>query len=213
MLARIHSILLLVLFALAGLPAQTETDQQTLLRDLDTYRRVTMQLDYDSLLGFMPPKMLDMIPAEQLKVQLQQAFDNDELYITLDSMRYGAVPPAQKAGDFLCALVPYSGQMEMHFKENRDAAFLEIMVPLLNQQFGEGVTQIAGQDSSLYLKIALPSKNLIAFKGAGFDSWKFIEDKRSPDTPDGGREMMMLNMFVPEAVLAATKPNPSPEKK
>lgn len=205
MLVRFNSILLLAALSLSGLSAQSKQDNLDLQRDLETYRRVTLQLDYDSLLGFMPPKMLDMIPAEQLKMQLEQAFDNDDLYIKLDSMRYGAVPAVKKAGDYLCAIIPYSGHMEMHFKESRDSAFMNMMVPMLAAQFGEGTIHLMGADTSLYLSIALQEKNLIAFKSKEFTSWKFIEDKRGPDTEADSQEMMMLTMFVPEEVLAETK--------
>jgi hypothetical protein len=205
MLFRLKAILFLFVLALPVLSAQSKKDKRDLLRDLETYKRVTMQLDVDSLLEFMPPKMLDMIPPEQLKQQLEQAFDNDELYMVFDRMTYGEITKIKKAGDYLCALVPYNGHMQMHFKETRDSAFLEMMVPMLEAQFAEGAIQIMGADTSLYLSIEMQQKNMIAFKKDGFNSWKMIEDKRSTNPTEGDPQMMMIKMFVPAEVLDATQ--------
>ena len=79
MLIRLNSTLLLLALALIPLCAQSKQDKRELERDLQTYRRVSMRMDADSLMLFMPPKMLDMIPREQLKTQIEQAFANEEV--------------------------------------------------------------------------------------------------------------------------------------
>ncbi|TNE69576.1 MAG: hypothetical protein EP344_00335 [Bacteroidetes bacterium] len=194
-----------LLLCSALLQGQSAQDRTNLQRDLETYRRATMNLEYDSLLSFMPPKLLALAPPEQLKAQIEGAFDNEMLYMVLDSMVYGEVPPVSKTGDYLYALVSYTGHMQMHFKQERDSAFLNMMVPALEAQFSKGSVTIMEADDKNFLSIDLQQKNLIAFKASDFDTWKFIEDKRSPGTEETDSQMMLLNMVVPAEILDATK--------
>lgn len=203
---RIKPVLFLFLLAITGLQAQSDQDKLDLQHDLEVYKQVSMQMDIDSLLTFMPPRMLTLVPKEQLKTQLAQAFDNEELYMVFDTMTIGAFSDIKKANEYLCTLVPYSGKMEMHFKEAKDSLFLELMIPMLEGQFAEGAIQIQnGTEDELFLSIDLQQKNMIAFKKEGFSSWKFIEDKRGPGVDPNDQQMMMIKMFVPAVVLDATQ--------
>ncbi len=206
MLNRLTALLLLILSGLAPLRAQSEQDLLELRQDLETYRRASMNLSYDTMLSFMPPQMLAMIPKESLKEQIEQAFENEALYMVFDSMEYGQIPPLRRAGDYRCAIIPYTGHMQMHFKEERDSSFLSLMISMLEAQFSEGAIRQVETDSSRYLSIDLRDKSFIAFKKDGFDSWKFIEDKRGSDTPENDRQLQFQNMIVPAEVLDATQP-------
>ncbi|MBK6929554.1 MAG: hypothetical protein IPH12_01330 [Saprospirales bacterium] len=197
-------VLLLCCYAPAAY-SQSKQDNADLQRDLATYRRATLRLDYDTLLAFMPPQLLELAPKEQLRAQLEQAFNNDELYMVFDSMAYGQVPPVAKTGEYLYAVVPYTGHMQMHFKTPRDSAFMERMVSMLENEFRTGKLQQESTGSSRYITITMHDKHLLAFKTPAFDSWKFIEDKRGPEAPEDSQDMMLIKMIVPAEVLDATE--------
>ena len=176
-------------------------DSLDMRRDMDAYYRVTLSLDYDSLLHFMPPATFDIAPKESIKEQLKEAFESEDIKIRFESFQYGQPSPVGKTGEHLYALLPYDAAMTMILSES-DSTTLGMIFFAMQLQFGSGNVE-QKPNNSLYIKT--PGKRMIAIKSPGHDSWKFIEDKRSSDLPGDSQTQELVDMVIPKEVLDATK--------
>lgn len=197
----IHLIFLLLLLA-ASAGAQTKQDSLDLLRDMDTYQRVSLRIDYDSLLYFMPPETFDIVPKEDIKEQLRSAFESDRIKITFEDFKYLPLYKFGKTGDHLYAIVPYDAAITMTLADTSDTATVGMILMAMKVQFGStNVTQ--NPDKSMLIKT--PGKHMIAVKSPGYSSWKFIEDKRESGAPGDDEVQEFIDMVLPKEVLEATK--------
>jgi hypothetical protein len=190
---------ILLLFATAAC-AQTRQDSLDMRRDMDAYYRVTLRLDYDSLLYFMPPATFDIAPKESIKEQLKEAFESEDIKIRFDAFQYGQPSSVGKTGEHLYALLPYDAAMTMVLADS-DTTMIGMVFYAMQLQFGSGNVE-KKPDNSLYIKT--PNKRMIAIKSPGHDSWKFIEDKRSSDLPGDSQTQQLVDMVIPKEVLDAT---------
>ena len=198
----IHLIFLLLLLATSSAGAQTRQDSLDLIRDLDIYRRISLRIDYDSLMFFMPPETFNIVPKEDLKEQLRSAFENEMLAIRFESFEYKPVSRVGKAGEHLFATVPYDAAMTMILADTSEAATVGMILMAMKVQFGsDNVTQ--NPDKSMLIKT--PEKQMIAIKSPNHNSWKFIEDKRVGGAPGDEEVQQFIDMVLPKEVLEATK--------
>lgn len=197
----IHLAFLLVLLA-ASAGAQTRQDSLDLLKDLDTYQRVSLRLDYDSLLYFMPPETFDIVTKEDIEGQLRAAFESDRIAIRFESFKFNTIPYVGKTGNHLYATVPYEAAITMTLADTSDAATVGMILMAMKVQFGSAnVTQ--QPDKSMLIKT--PDKQMIAVKSPGYTSWKFIEDKRKTPAPGDEEIQEFIDMVLPKEVLEATR--------
>jgi hypothetical protein len=194
--------LALLLAVLRPAAAQTRQDSLDLARDVDSYMRISMKIDYDSLLYFMPPAMFDMVPKDVLNAQLRSAFENDVVKITLED--FVVKPPfvVGKAGEHLYSTVGYEGSMTMRLLGEPDSTASGMVYLAMGMQFGMDNVQ-KRPDGTLHIR--MPGKRMIAIKSPGFDSWKFIEDKRKSTAPGDEATQDLVNEVLPAEVLEATK--------
>lgn len=192
-----HLILYCSLFLLTtAVNAQSKKElSASLASALQTYQRVTLKPDLDSTLGFMPPKMFDIVPRDSMLAMMTNAMDNEHMRLEMTGMRYKGTPKIKKAGQYHWALVSYDGDMLMHMKG--ESAFNNVMTTMMKGQFGkENVQEIDPKT----LKVLLVNKTMIVFKDAAAPAWSFIEDKRK-----SGNKMqaVLYESVVPEEVRKA----------
>ena len=174
----LSQIALLLLIATAA-AAQSKQDSLDMRQDMAQYYSATLNLQYDSLLYFMPPATFDIAPKESIKEQLKEAFESEEIKIRFVFFQYGLPTSVGKTGDHLYALIPYDAAMTMTMTDS-DTTMLGMVFYAMGLQFGsENVER--KPDNSLYIKT--PNKRMLAIKSPGHDSWKFIEDKRNSNLP------------------------------
>ncbi len=193
-------IALLLLIATAA-AAQSKQDSLDMRQDMAQYYSATLNLQYDSLLYFMPPATFDIAPKESIKEQLKEAFESEEIKIRFVFFQYGLPTSVGKTGDHLYALIPYDAAMTMTMTDS-DTTMLGMVFYAMGLQFGsENVER--KPDNSLYIKT--PNKRMLAIKSPGHDSWKFIEDKRNSNLPGDEQTQQLVDMVIPKEVLDATK--------
>ncbi len=190
----------LLLVTAAG--AQTKQDSLDLRRDMESYKRVSLNLHYDSLLFFMPPATFELAPKEAIKEQLQSAFENEVINIGFEKFDYQKPTSVGKAGEHLYALIPYDAALTMTAVDTSDAATNGMIFMAMQTQFGSANVKKM-PNKSLY--ITTPNKRMIAIKSPGHTSWKFIEDKRGGNLPGDEQTQGMVDMVIPKEVLDATK--------
>ena len=198
-----HLVLCFTAFLMfcVGLQAQSKKElESTLQRDLASYRKHTLALDFDSSLQFMPPKMFDLIPKDSLKVTMMNAMNNE--YMSIQMTGFDLDPKQKmkikKAGDYHWTYVPYTGSMRMVLKG--DESFTKILVPIMKSQFGSENVQMQGDS---IMDIRMKNKKLLAFKDSASATWSLIEDKRSEKGREGERQKMFFTTIMPEEVLKA----------
>lgn len=190
-------LLLLLLCSLSTSFAQSKREQKAMLqRDLDIYRRVSLQLDFDSIFQFMPPAMFEIVPQDSLKAMMRKTMENDDLTMDFTRFEYKGKPKVKQTGEYFYSIVPYDGGMDIRLKKSADEQFMKIMLTVMKQRFGRENVQSEG-DSLLH--ITMRNKNLVAFKTADAPIWYFVEDKRAAkDDPN-----TLMGLIVPEAVMDA----------
>lgn len=187
--------------AFSSLQAQSKKElSKQLSQNLETYRRYSLALNFDSSLLFMPPKMFEVIPLDTLKETMLQAMDNEYMTIHMTGFSFDtkSKPKIKKAGKYHWAYVKYQGSMQLVLKG--EESFKKLLVPIMKGQFGEDNVQMEGEST---MNIALKGKQLIAFKDPDASIWSIIEDKRVEKGPEGERQKMLLKLVLPEEVLKA----------
>jgi di/tricarboxylate transporter len=75
--------------------AQKSTDPLLDTR-LQDYLSFTRQLNFDKAMDYMHPRLFAIVPKDQLIQSMVQAFSNEEIKITFDSMAIASVSPIYK---------------------------------------------------------------------------------------------------------------------
>lgn len=192
---------LLILFTLSSLQAQSKKQlKQSLLTDLEDYRRFTLDMNFDSSFKFMSPKMFGIVPFDTLKETMLQSMDNEYMTIALTGLDYTAPKKVKviKAGEYYWAMVPYTGSMRMELKGEPE--FKKLLIPIMKSQFGSENVKMEGESTML---LTLKDKTLIAFKEPGAPNWYLLEDKRKEKGGDAVMQYMIYETVVPEEVRKA----------
>lgn len=184
-------------FFISTVNSQTLRDSLDLRRDLDSYQRVSMKLDIDSILAFMPPKMFTIAPKNRIKESLESTFINEDFTMGFDTLAYGAMLPLVKIGNQFCTMVNYNIRMSITFSGKPDSALVNILTEVFSEEYGADNVQIDPKNSAR-LNIKSPDKKMFALKEPGWDSWKFLEDTRA-DADSNQRKIM--DMVIPKEVL------------
>lgn len=196
---------LLIFFTLSSLQAQSKKQlSQSLLRDLEDYRRFTLAMNFDSSFKYMSPKMFGIVPFDTLKETMLQSMDNEYMKIALTGMDYTAPKKVKvkKAGEYYWAMVPYTGSMRMELKGEPE--FKKLLIPIMKSQFGSENVKMEGESTML---LTLKNKTLIAFKEPGAKRWYMLEDKRKEKGNDASMQKMIYETVVPEEVRKAIDGN------
>ena len=189
------------LLIIQSIQAQSKRELSAMLsRDLQDYKRYTLELNLDSSLRFMPPKMFEIVPFDTLKASMVQAMDNEYMQVQMTKFDFDPKkkPKILKAGAYFWAYVAYTGSMRLTLKGEDE--FKKILIPILKQQFGAENVQMEGESM---MNILMKNKELIAFKDPALPNWSLIEDKRGDKGPEGEQQKALFSAIMPAEVLNA----------
>jgi hypothetical protein len=179
--------------------AQSKKELSNMLsRDLQTYQRATLSMNYDTIFYFMPSGMFDLIPQDSLRAVMSNAMDNEYFTIKMTGFVVKGKPKIKKAQNYSWAFVPHEGRMTFQFKEAD--AMSKMMVTMMKSQFGSENVKELSADA---MEITLKDKQMIAYKEPGLDHWTFLEDKRKEKGKDSALQREIYQTVVPEAVRKA----------
>lgn len=186
-------------FCLAAfsLNAQTLGDSLELRRNLETYVRVSQALEYDSIVGFMPPKMFTLISRNDLTEVIKSAFETEEFKMGFGGMRLLDVQPLVNGSNRLFTMVGYEMHMSITFASEQDTSFITIIKEVFEAQYGKDNVRPDAENPAR-LNIFVPDKKMFALREPDWDSWKFFEDKRNQSDEQGET---VIKMVIPQEVL------------
>lgn len=151
-------------------------------QDTSLHARLTRFMDasklknIDTVLQYTYPKLFSLAPAEQMKEVMEQAFDNEEIHMEMDSLQLGKVYPQITTDSGKYVKADYSMVIRMKLKNPpADSASYAQMRTLimsgLDEKYGEGSSRfdVAADKIIIFTKTAL-----VAIIDSWSPVWTFI---------------------------------------
>lgn len=196
----VHALLALLCFA-SSLFAQSQEELSAgLVRDLEAYRKYTLEANFDSSLRYMPPRMFEIVPFDSLKETVIKSMNNEFMTIQMAQFDYPAdlKPVVHAAEPYHWSSTTYTGALRMTI--HAEPILRSMLFPALSAQFG-AENMVVENDSTIL--VTFRDRRIIAFKAPALPHWSLIEDKRSEKGPEGRQQAILLRAIIPEAVLDA----------
>lgn len=195
-----HLVLSLAVISLAGstLLAQGRKELSALLlRDLESYQKHTLAMNFDSSLLFMPPKMFELTPLDSVVAATRRAFGNEHMRIEFQKMDYKSKGKVKikKAGAYHWAFVPYDATLRVALRGEQD--YKNLVKKMIKAEYGD--ENIQEEDESTF-RLTERNKRIIAVKDPASPIWWFLEDKRKKS---GDREGLLFYQVIPVEVQKA----------
>jgi len=182
-------IIVFLLFVFATLLVEGQQDT-SLINRLNAVLRFTKLKQLDKVLDYTYPKVFTIIPRDQFSELIKSLYDTDDFTSVLDSVKVDSIFTIVKINDASYAIVRHSMLMKMKYKEPITKEDADLLVPGMEQQFGEGNVRFVKETNSLHVFII---SHMIAIKDNISPKWTFINfDLKNPDFVENilGKEVM-----------------------
>ncbi|MEH6534757.1 MAG: hypothetical protein V7719_00075 [Psychroserpens sp.] len=169
--------------------------QAEITKHAQVYFDYMTNLNLDSVLDYMHPKVFEMASREQMKAGMEQMFNSEEMKIEFISNDVTSVTDEKEVDGVTYAAVFYNSEMKMTFVSEMDKpeedrkGFLEHMKTTMDAQFGEG--NVTSDLKTMSLIITLDS-NMFAIKDPKYKGWKFIGNDDSMK--------QLVDTVIPESI-------------
>ena len=173
--------------------AQT-TDAQ-LTQRLNHYMQLNKALDFEQIMDYMHPVLFTVAPKEAMQQTMEQAFNSEEMKISIDSLQVLTIGADFKEGEAVYKKVDYFMSMSMVFKENmlEDASFREVMTAAMQEAFGN--KQVSYDEKKKALIIS-GNEIMFAIKDNPKAAWLFLGYEKNPQ---------LVEAIFPKGVIAHYK--------
>lgn len=154
--------------------AQTDTSLVSLKERLDRYNAFNKSLNFRELMDYIHPSIYKLAPKEELIQAFTQAFNNDQIAITIDSIAIVSI-----GSDFFLHTVQYKKvdyfmSMKLMFKDdesNNDAAFIKKMSDAFKAAFATKTVNFSKETKAFEIK---GNDVLVAIKDTPKSNWMFL---------------------------------------
>ncbi len=166
-------------------------DQRALEENVLQMYQYTCETNYEGLFDHTHPKLFDIVPREQLKIAMEQAFENDDFSITIiptdPNFEFGEIQEVN--GDFY-SLIDHDLKMKMTFHEDDGETNLDDMVELFKIAMGTDDVERDGNSITI-----LKRSTMIALSEKEYNhQWYFLNN----DT-----NSMFMDALLPEEAQKA----------
>jgi hypothetical protein len=176
----LFSFLLIILF-LNGYAQQPDSSFRV---RLDSFFHLNHLQELDRVMDYTYPKLFTIVSREQMLEIMKSTFDNDEMTVTLDSLKLIKTWPMLSTPEGSFVQMEYSMIMRMQFKQMDSTDTPEKMgtvTSLMEMKYGAGN---ARYDSLLKQIVVLVRSPLLAIKDELSPQWTFMNFlKDEPITP------------------------------
>ena len=185
---------ILVLITTAFISTAQTTDAQ-LKQRLNHYMQLNKELDFEKIMDYMHPVLFTVAPKEAMQQTMEQAFNSEEMKISIDSLQVLTIGEDFKEGEAVYKKVDYFMSMSMVFKDNmlENEGFREIMTAGMKEAFGN--KQVAYDEKKKAL-IITGNEIMFAIKDNPKAAWLFLGYEKNPP---------LINAIFPKSVIAHYK--------
>lgn len=146
---------------------------------IQEYLSYTKQLDFDKAMDYMHPKLFTIAPKAQLVQSMEQAFHNEEMKFTFDSMAIVAISPVYKFAKASYHKIDYFMGMTIALGDSIDLSNKE-MAAIMLQSFQAGFPKKKITIDAPNNAIKVSGRELMfAIKDAAVEDWMFLGYDRS----------------------------------
>lgn len=177
-----------------------QTDQQVIQATAQTYMNAVKNKDIDKMLDAMLPDVFEMVNRNQLKLSMEQMFNNPNMKIEYLSAKIFDISETVSHKDNKYARINYDSSFKMLFpsgdgvstEENK--TMLNSMKSALESQFGKDSIVINYEEASVTVN---SNSYMYAVSSPKFEGWKFINDDDSMG--------QLAKNIIPAEVISALK--------
>lgn len=158
-------------------PSATGT---SLEKRLSEYIQLTEDMDLEKLMDYIYPRLFTIAPKEEMLKAMKEGFDNDEVKVSLDSLKIEKIYPVFEVGKGSYAKVTYSMVMVMELMDKEKLAEqMELIRAGIAAKYGNENLNIDGQSGAFRIR---QTNNLVAIKDNYAKEWSFISLKEDDPT-------------------------------
>jgi hypothetical protein len=166
-------------FAVQGKTQYTKDSTEMATR-LETFMQNNRLMDIDKVLDYTYPKLFTIAPREQVKEAMENAFTNDELIISLDSIKVVKIYPVFSVNENRYAKITYSMIINMQPK-GKDSTTFDTYLEVMQSQYGEENVSIdkTGKGINIFQQV-----DMVAIKDELSPEWTFVNLKKDDPLMD-----------------------------
>jgi hypothetical protein len=158
---------------------EKDTVDAGLRQRLEEFMRVNDEMDLEKVMDYTYPRLFNLAPREEMISILRSSFENEDVKITLDSMRIDTIFPVFQSGKGRYAKVKYSMLMLMDYKSTKDSAgkdngSLEAIRLGFSDQHGEENVRV---DEKGILRVHVKGSPMVAARDEHSKEWTFANLK------------------------------------
>ena len=185
----------ILLFITTAFISTAQTTDTQLTQRLNHYMQLNKTLDFEQLMNYMHPVLFSVAPKEAMQQAMAQAFNNDEMKISIDSLQVLTVGDDFKQGQAVYKKVDYYMGMSMVFKDNmlEDESFREMIIAGMKEAMGN--KQVSYDEKKKALMIT-GNEVMFAIKDNPKNEWLFLGYDKNPE---------LIKAIFPKSVIAHYK--------
>lgn len=160
--------------------ADSPAGSTSLENRLTEYMQLTKEMKLEKLMDYIYPKLFTIAPKDQMLEAMKQGFSNEEVKVTLDSMKVVKIHPVFESGKGQYAKVTYSMIMVMNFTDKEmPAEQMEFIKESMGEKYGTENLAIDAQTGALRIRQA---NHMVAAKDEHAKEWSFLSIKEDDPT-------------------------------
>ncbi|HWJ90885.1 MAG TPA: hypothetical protein VNR87_07220 [Flavisolibacter sp.] len=161
-------------------------------RRLQTYKRLTRDLNFEEIMNYTHPKMFTLAPKDEMIKVFRQIYDNDKFKMFIDSTAITSVSPSFKVGVTDYRRVDYAMKLTIQFKDTSatdDPNFVATIIQNLQRGYPDADVTFDQPKKSFIVRA---SSLLFAIKDTELSQWMFLGYQKNDD---------MIKLLYPQEVI------------
>ena len=185
----------ILLFLTTAFIGTAQTTDAQLKQRLNNYMQLNKELDFEKIMDYMHPVLFTVAPKEAMQQAMEQAFNSEEMQISIDSLQVLTIGEDFKQGEAVYKKVDYFMGMSMVFKDNmlEDESFREMITAGMKEAMGN--KQVSYDEKKKALMIT-GNEVMFAIKDNPKTEWLFLGYDKNPE---------LIKAIFPKSVIAHYK--------
>ncbi len=135
---KITALLICLFLAASFQIAKAQEADAALKKAVDKYIQFSQEMQVDSILKFIYPRLYEIAPKPQIRKAFIDAFNSKEINLKFNNLVVKSIEPVQKFSKGVFTKLVYTGTMIIKLNNVKDSSVFENTRQLYKQQFGAG---------------------------------------------------------------------------